>query len=185
MPSVNHTHANAVAGIDESTVLTSQITAIKLVGSGITGTVDSNGVFTITDSGGGGGGSTYEEVDVHADLPAAADHSGEIYVVRTDSGTPWFPIGRKMAGLWRSNGSTWSRLGDWLTAFRDSIFRVYNDADTTKQAAFDLSGIPTATTRTYILPNANTTLVGTDVSQTLTNKAVGGLAPAAIVYGGF
>lgn len=185
MPSVNHTHAHAVAGIDESTVLTSQITAIKLVGSDIEGTVDVNGVFTITSTPGGGGGSTYTEVNTHADLPAAADHSGEIYVVRSSTGTPWFPFGRKEAGLWRSNGSTWSRLGNWLDAFSDAVFRVFNGSDTSKQAAFDTSGFTTATTRTFILPNADTTILGTNVPQTVTKKAIGGYAPAAIVYGGF
>ncbi len=53
---------------------------------------------------------------------------------------------------------------------KDSIFTIQDNSDTTKQAQFQLSGITTATTRTYTLPDATTTLVGTGVTQTLTNK---------------
>jgi hypothetical protein len=55
---------------------------------------------------------------------------------------------------------------------KDTLFTLQDDGDTTKQAKFQLSGITTATTRTYTVPNATTTLVGTDVSQTLTNKTL-------------
>lgn len=54
----------------------------------------------------------------------------------------------------------------------DSYFKVANLADPTKQAKFELSGITTNTIRTYTLPNANTTIVGTDITQTLANKTL-------------
>lgn len=53
---------------------------------------------------------------------------------------------------------------------KDTLFTLQDDGDTSKQAKFQLSGITTATTRTYTVPNADTTLVGTDTTQTLTNK---------------
>lgn len=53
---------------------------------------------------------------------------------------------------------------------RDDRFTIQDNADTTKQAVFQASGITTGTTRTYSLPNATTTLVGDDATQTLTNK---------------
>jgi hypothetical protein len=52
----------------------------------------------------------------------------------------------------------------------DSNFTVQDNSDATKQLRFEVSGITTATTRTLTVPNANTTIVGTDVAQTLSNK---------------
>lgn len=54
-----------------------------------------------------------------------------------------------------------------LTDF-STIFQ--NNSDNTKKMRFQLSGISTGTTRVLTVPNANTILVGTDVTQTLTNK---------------
>ncbi len=54
----------------------------------------------------------------------------------------------------------------------DNNFTVQDNTDATKQLRFELSGITTATTRTLTVPNANTTIVGTDVAQTLTNKTI-------------
>jgi hypothetical protein len=57
----------------------------------------------------------------------------------------------------------------------DDQFKIRDNADNTKRAAFQLSGISTGTTRTYTLPDANGTLLysggalGTPSSGTLTN----------------
>lgn len=53
-----------------------------------------------------------------------------------------------------------------------SLFRIKDSTDPTKKVAFDVSGVTTATTRTLTVPNANTTIVGTDTTQTLTNKTL-------------
>ncbi|MCM8782393.1 MAG: hypothetical protein NC828_05015 [Candidatus Omnitrophica bacterium] len=58
----------------------------------------------------GGGGATYPEVNTYDDLPPASGHAGEIYIVRESSGI--WPFNRRRAGMWRSNGTSWVRLGE-------------------------------------------------------------------------
>lgn len=54
----------------------------------------------------------------------------------------------------------------------DTTFFLKNTTDATKVVKFDASGLTTATTRTFTFPNASTTLVGVDTTQTLTNKTL-------------
>jgi hypothetical protein len=75
--------------------------------------------------------------------------------------------------------------GNWVCAFYetasgrpitgtvlDSVFRINDDGDTTKQIAFQASGITTGTTRTLTVPDADLTIVGLATTQTLTNKTL-------------
>lgn len=59
-----------------------------------------------------------------------------------------------------------------IITVRDDRFTLQDNGDTTKQAVFELSGITTATTRTFTFPDGSTTLVGTNLTQTLTNKTL-------------
>lgn len=51
---------------------------------------------------------------------------------------------------------------------------LIDDIDKTKQCKLSLNNISTGTTRTVNLPNADTTLIGTTTTDTLTNKTIGG-----------
>lgn len=56
----------------------------------------------------------------------------------------------------------------------DATTFIVDDGDNTKKLQFQASGISTGTTRTLTAPDANTTIVGTDTTQTLTNKTISG-----------
>jgi hypothetical protein len=63
---------------------------------------------------------------------------------------------------------TGGTIADTSITVKDNVFTLQDEADPTKQAQFQLSGITTATTRTYTLPNLDTTLAGLGQSQTFT-----------------
>tara|TARA_R100000149_G_C5866773_1_gene131405 strand:+ start:137 stop:1276 length:1140 start_codon:yes stop_codon:yes gene_type:complete len=72
-------------------------------------------------------------------------------------------------------GSAAMNVGDaqTVTGVKTLTTPIFADnTDATKKAAFVMSGIATNTTRTFTMPNATTTLVGTDATQTLTNKTL-------------
>lgn len=56
----------------------------------------------------------------------------------------------------------------------DDVLTVQNAADPTRQLRFSAAGVSANTTRTLTAPNASTTLVGTDTTQTLTGKTISG-----------
>ena len=72
------------------------------------------------------------------------------------------------------DGTLWAAQADAVggSTFLDDVFRVLDDGDATKQLAFEVSGVPTATTRTMTVPNADGTLVLEDATQTLTAKSL-------------
>lgn len=55
---------------------------------------------------------------------------------------------------------------------KDTLFTLQDDGDTSKKIQFELSGISASTTRTLTVPNASFSLVGTTITQTITNKTV-------------
>jgi hypothetical protein len=106
----------------------------------------------------------YESVNTYADLPDATLHASEIYIVLTSTGV-WL-VNRKDAGLYYSNGAAWVRLGDIPSYFNSANFQIYDGTNNTKVAKFDLTGITTATTRTYTLPDSDGTLALTNHTHT-------------------
>lgn len=69
------------------------------------------------------------------------------------------------------------------TAFSDSTFEIFNAADNTKELVWDVSGVTTATQRTWIAQDINMTPIGKDGSSTnvdaLTSKIVNVVDPTA------
>jgi hypothetical protein len=92
----------------------------------------------------------------YAALPAAASHTDEIYLVLAAQGV--WPVNRKPAGIYVSDGATWTRTGLVDTILLDSNFVLGDNADPTKQLAFELSSISTGTVITLTVPNSDGTI---------------------------
>jgi len=111
-------------------------------------------LLTTTISGGtSSSGSTYQQENVYADLPAPSSVSGQIYVVRSSTGT--FLPNRKSSGFYFSNGSTWSNLGETVEYFKSTNFQVYDSVDNTKGLKFVTSGITTNNFRNITIQNSS------------------------------
>jgi hypothetical protein len=70
------------------------------------------------------------------------------------------------------NGAWANCLADNSVTVKDANLVIQDDGDTTKQFKFQASGITTATTRTLTVPDADTTIVGTGATQTLSSKTL-------------
>jgi hypothetical protein len=123
------------------------------------------GNFDLKGSGGGGGASYIDgEVATYTDLPLDGSAAlNTAWLVREASGT-WL-IARKPAGIYiRTATAGVSRDADWTYAgilpdvFNDANFLLYDNADSSKNLAFQLSGISASTTRTLTVPDASGTI---------------------------
>jgi hypothetical protein len=123
------------------------------------------GSFDQKGSGGGGGASYIDgEVATYTDLPLDGTAAlNTAWLVREASGT-WL-IARKPAGIYiRTATAGVSRDADYTYAgilpdvFNDANFLLYDNADSSKNLAFQLSGISASTTRTLTVPNASGTI---------------------------
>jgi hypothetical protein len=128
------------------------------------------GNFDFTGSGGGGGGASYidGEVQNFSALPTANPPAVDsAYLVREPEGT-WL-ISRKPAGIYIRVATTGTRATDWTYAgilpdvFSDANFLLYDNDDSSKNLAFQLSGISTGTTRTLTVPDASGTIALTSL----------------------
>ena len=130
---------------------------------------------------GSGGGASYIDGEVQ-NFSALPETLGtppvdSAYLVREPEGT-WL-VNRKVAGIYIRTANTGVRADDWTHAgafpdvFSDANFLLYDDADSTKNLAFQLSGITTGTTRTLTVPDANGTIA-------LTSQLGGGTKTYAV-----
>jgi hypothetical protein len=119
------------------------------------------------DQKGSGGGAQYidGEVATYADLPLDGSATlNSAWLVRTASGV--WPVTRKQAGIYirtatggSNRDSDYTYAGTMPDVFSDSQFLLYDNTDTSKNLAFDLGSISTATTRTLTAPNASGVIV--------------------------
>lgn len=121
-----------------------------------------NSTRTLVDGAGvpvamsGGGGSSYTEYANFAALPAPGT-PGTTAIVLTATGVPF--VNRKEAGLYRDNGSAWVYLGSLPEGyFTDNVLGFFDDADPSKQAKLQLSGITPGQTRTLAVPDKSGTI---------------------------
>lgn len=100
----------------------------------------------------------YITVNTYADLPAAAAHNGEVYVVKTTTGSMlWWPTWYKK-GLYLSNGVSWNWLSEIPASFPSDSFEIYNAGNNTKLLIFNTDAITAGNTRTITMPDSDVTL---------------------------
>jgi hypothetical protein len=129
---------------------------------------------------GSGGGASYidGEVQNFSALPETLGTPAvdSAYLVREAEGT-WL-LARKPAGIYIRTANTGVRADDWTHAgafpdvFNDANFLLYDNGDSSKNLAFQLSGITTGTTRTLTVPDASgtialTTLLGAPIEYVI------------------
>jgi hypothetical protein len=145
-----------------------------------------SGNFDFTGSGGGGGSSYIDgEVQNFSALPTSTPPDIDAaYLVREAEGT-WL-LNRKPAGIYIRTDDTGVRADDWTHAgafpdvFNDANFLLYDNADSSKNLAFQLSGITTGQTRTLTVPDASGTLARTE--DFAAPPAIGNTTAAAATF---
>jgi hypothetical protein len=145
--------------------------------------------FTGTlDQTGSGGGASYidGEVQNFSALPETIGTPAvdSAYLVREAEGT-WL-LARKPAGIYIRTADTGVRAADWTHAgafpdvFNDANFLLYDNSDSTKNLAFQLSGLTTGTVRTLTAPDASGTIALT--SDFASPPAIGSTTPNSAAF---
>jgi len=114
---------------------------------------------------------SYTQVVAYANLPAAADYPGEIYIVQTSTGFLW----NRRAGFYRSNGTAWNRMSNATFQVLDDEMTISDNADSTKKMDFELSEITSSNTRTLTMADEDIDLG--DMQETIVVSATAPSSP--------
>lgn len=114
----------------------------------------------------GGAGSVNGILKANGSGTVSAASSGTDFAPATSGSN--LLVGNGSGGFTNVTGSSVSGADVTLSG----VLTLSDSLDTTKKAAFDISSIATATTRTFTFPNASGTFVLTAATQTLTNKTL-------------
>lgn len=102
-----------------------------------------------------------------SELTAASDLTGTELFYADDGTNDVYVTADQIAAFAQSS------IPNTTTAtLKDANLTIQDDGDTSKRFKFEASGITSATTRTITIPDADTTLVGTDATQTLSSKTL-------------
>lgn len=143
--------------------------ALTTKGTGVLYIIRGNGHSTVQAGGGYNSGNVNLELNSQGTGVVRANGNP---VITTSTAIPNV-TGTPSSSTYLRGDGTWATVSASGT-FADNVFTLQDNGDATKQAQFELSGVTTGTTRTLTVPNANTTIVGTDAAQTLTNKTISG-----------
>jgi len=129
------------------------------------------------------------EVSIYADLPVATAVAGEFWMVLNPTGSR-FLLNYKASGLYLSEAGVWRKINDAQILLNDNQFAVYNALDNTKQIAFDVANIATATKRTATWPDKDGTVAMTsdlgigNYAQTVQSATINTTGEQSIVGSG-
>ena len=127
-------------------------------------------------------------LNISSDLPIGSNNLTAIRTTRFTNLSSWTPSASDLACFYVLNNEIYFRDGVGNNVritdngalnisissliVSDLNLIIQNAIDNTKQFLFSAASITTGTTRTYTMPNANTTLVGDTNAQGISNKTI-------------
>lgn len=142
---------------------------------GTTGKLAQNSVVTVSDVGVATGFTQLDVDNVRLDGNTVSATSGDLILNGVDIDASSNIIKNVVDPVNPQDAATKNYVDSSVasTEFSDATFRIKDDSDATKKLAFEVSGISTATTRTWTIPDTNlnlsTSTLGTFATNTLSN----------------